>query len=256
MQSNPSKRGWSAPIRGLVLALGLMPLAACLSGYNSFSPTNSPPTFLLSWLDANGPAESHAFERTQGRVRIESPYLSGTFTSALIRRRGVDPAVRLQLYPELGGRVLDLTATPYGFEGIIPPADIDVSWSLSDGKPPRHFFSFLAASLMEESANLSAERAIGAAPGPEHSWLVALTPNFEGLKVVATLDAHGILKGKEYTLRNVSWTQDTQGQRSIVGVDFRMTILEEATAPTDHLADSLFRLGPSPLQTNASSEGL
>ena len=225
----------------LLLALVAASALAC----SPLPPTDPPPTFLLSWLDAHADLRSQEFERKQGRVRLESPYLSGTYSIALIRRRGDDPAVRLQLYPELGGRVLDLSATASSFAGLIPPADVAVAWESGAGKQPRHFFTCLAASLMEEGRALSSERALGAAPGPEKTWRVQLTPAFEGLEVVARFDPYGVIDRMEYSLRGVEWIEEPRRadrERRFVGLDFELVFLEEMATPTGPLSDALFHL--------------
>lgn len=225
-------------VRTLILTTIAIGVVAC----SPLKPTDTPPDLLLTWLEECRPEDQQEYERTQGRVRIVSPYISGTFTAILIRRNGVSPAVRLQLYPELGGRVLDLVANPTSFTGIIPQDDLEVSWSTEDGKPPRHFLAFLAASLIEEGNSLCAARATGAAPGPDHTWRVGLTPTFEELELVAVFNARGALVRKEYDLRGVKWRQLARRPRCLIGDDFELRVLEETATPTEPLDDALFRL--------------
>ena len=234
-------------------ACGRVGPAALLLGALACSPlppTDTPPGLLLEWMDECRPPQELRYERKQGRVRIESPDLSGTFTAVLIRRNTDSPAVRLQLYPEIGGRVLDLVATPTSFEGVIPPADIHLAWSSEDGSPPRHLFTFLAATLVDEGFPLCAGRALGAGPGPDHTWRARLTPTFDGLDVVAVFNARGALIRKEYTLRKVKWRQLAQRPRRLIGQDFELLVLEETPSPTGPLDEALFHL-ERPDQTDA-----
>lgn len=244
MLRRPLPHRSSSPRRPRWLAAPLL-AAAGLVGCAPLPPTDPPPTFLLSWLDAQAVTREQAYERKQGRLRIESSALSGTFRLALVRRRGPDPAVRLQLFPEVGGRVLDLAASATSFAGRVPQADLDVRWTKGEGKVPRHLFSFLAASLLEEGVPLDATRALGAAPGPAGTWRVQLETTFTGLDLVGTFDEHGAVEGFDYTLRDMTWSEESRRpdrQRRFVGQDFELVVLEEIATPTGPLDDALFHL--------------
>lgn len=102
--------------------------------------------------------------RSTTRVVIESPWISGSFAAVLVGRIGEDPAVRLQLLPDLGGKALDLLARPDRVRGSFPHAGESVDWRLpGDAKP--HPLLFIAITLLEEFGPPPAGRVTGVRDG-------------------------------------------------------------------------------------------
>lgn len=145
--------------------------------------------------------------RSIARVRVESERLAGSFQAVLVRRSGPDPAVRLQLFPDLGGKLLDLGATGRRVWGSFPQAGIALDWRRASGeRAPRHLLTFLALSLLEEERAPSAED-LRAARWTGESWAVALAPLWPGVRVVALYTRDGHPLGREYRLGGVRWSQ-------------------------------------------------
>ncbi len=93
------------------------------------------PLFLAGcgkWVAAPAlPSAAEGF-REEAEVRLETPYIRGVYHGVLVARGGAHPAVRLQLFPPVGGRLFDLIATPDRIAGSFPQAE--VRW---DHRPPR-----------------------------------------------------------------------------------------------------------------------
>ena len=123
-------------VDGPPLWLGALFLAGC----NSFGPL--PSGFALPELDT-------APWSASGTVTIESPWLSGQFRAAIAVVPGPEPRVRLQLFPELGGKVLDLTATAAGVAGSFPHTGEEYIADFGAGVRPYHPLLFMGLTLTE-----------------------------------------------------------------------------------------------------------
>jgi hypothetical protein len=113
------------PLRPRALSVGaLLVCGAC----SSFGP---PPPELIRSLDAVDPPRA---ERALASVTIESEDFSGTFQCALARRRAPAPAVRMKLYSDLGGAVIDLVATTERVTGRFAQTGIGIDWNCGRGE--------------------------------------------------------------------------------------------------------------------------
>lgn len=97
-------------------------------------------------------------QRLKVRVDLESPWLSGQFDGVILVRPG--PAVRAQLFPDLGSKVVDLLATPDRIVGYFPMTQEGVDCSLpAEAKP--HPILFMGLHLLERAAPVTRERMTG-----------------------------------------------------------------------------------------------
>lgn len=67
-------------------------------------------------------------------------------------RRQPNLAIRLQLFADGGGKVLDLVADEQGFTGYFPQAARGLSHRWAEGPAPRHRLTFFAVTLLEQHA--------------------------------------------------------------------------------------------------------
>ncbi|MEX1025746.1 MAG: hypothetical protein WD226_11800 [Planctomycetota bacterium] len=215
--------------------------ATLLAGCGALEPAS--PALLERVQDE---VEAPRYVRRRATVRLESSRLSGTFRAILIARRGVTPAARLQLFPAVGAKVLDLAIAPDTITGMLvgaPPFEHQRGDSA-----PRHLLAFLAASLLEELAPITAGRVRGARGDELH-----LAGVLEGTRVAVEFDAAGAVARRSYALRGVRWTEsiDTSvgaaSEREFRGRDFLWTLREvEESELADAPDAALFRLELAP----------
>ncbi|MEQ8766241.1 MAG: hypothetical protein RL885_20170 [Planctomycetota bacterium] len=180
--------------------------------------------------------------RQIGRVRLDSEAISGSFRGACVLRHLPTPAVRLQLFPEVGGKVLDLAADETGFAGYFPQAARGVSHVWDEGPAPRHVLTFMAITLLERARGSDPERAL--AVWPEGTgWTVELQPLHVEAQVTLDVNARGEVLAKHFELRGARWTETvSEGGTRIEGKGFVLELEIESTSPAEDLPDALFHL--------------
>jgi hypothetical protein len=211
--------------------LGLWALGAC----QSYAP---PSAAWRASLARPPELEARACARFQAVVRIESEELSGTFQAALARR-GRDE-VRLKLFSDLGGSVLDLCARADRIQGRFPQVGIELDWSRAhSNEPPLGFLSLLAISLLEEDEELDLARVRGVRAA-DNGWRVRLAPRLEGVRVEAEVDARGTILRREFAFRGARWREERAEGRRFEAPGLRWTLEEIVRTPVETLPDSLF----------------
>ena len=126
------------------LSLLLLP-----TGCRSWGPPSKATLAAVAGL----PAAPSRPSRARVRVTIESDTLRGTF-GALMVIDPQGPKVRLQIFPDIGPKLLDLVATPRRFAGRLGNDRIDTS----PDDAPRHLLVFMAFTLLEMAAPLTPDR--------------------------------------------------------------------------------------------------
>ncbi|HIG11954.1 MAG: hypothetical protein ABGY71_13785 [bacterium] len=210
-------------MRGLILALVL------LAGCHSLGP---PPPALRGQLAA----EHKGGLRRTGRVAISSSWLSGEFRTVSVTRLGPDPAVRLQLFPDFGGKLLDLVARPEGVCAI---------WSHNGETTHKRegLIGFLSVSLLENARALTFDR-LCAGRRTKSGFRVEVTPASSkiDLHLEAELNAEGTLVARHYSLGSVEWKESFEPQHSFSATAFEWTFHEETAEAMGAPADDLFEL--------------
>jgi len=136
-----------------------------------------------------------------GRFELElaSPSLTGTFDAVC----GVATnECRLQLFPDVGGKVLDLTLRAASVVAEFPGSRYEAESPL-DRAPP-HLALVFAAILGELLAPVSAERVLGERRGADGATEIGLQPALGSGSVVATLAPDG--RVSEYRIR-IGWVR-------------------------------------------------
>ncbi len=229
------------------LTLALLGLFGCRAALLA------PPVELLEGLARGAEATEDAapFERRTAFVTLDSEGFSGVFEALWIVRGGDDPAVRLQLLPEIGGVVLDVAATGAGFQGILPQAEIELAHTVGAGAAPRHLLAFLAVSLLENAVAPDPGRVEGVrAAGPrgdgprsQARWHAQMEPRMPGAEVIAHLDADAALVGRSYRWRGVRWYEEgSEGEQRFVGGGFEWRVEPTGVEAIDARPDALFEL--------------
>jgi hypothetical protein len=175
-------------------------------------------------------------------VEAETAELFGVFDGVLLLRHGDAPAARLQLLPELGPPILDVAGSSEHVVGKLHGAASSLAVDVRDGVP-RHLFTFLVASLLEDAAPVTPERVRGVRSGADGTPAsVTLRPAFCAAhdarrfgEVTLRLGPQGKPVAREHTLRSVSWTVEiADGTRRVAapGVFLAARVLQrEDVAP-------------------------
>jgi hypothetical protein len=191
-------------------------------------------------LAAELPPAPPAAVARDGTVDIESPGLSGLFTLRAIARSGSPARVRLQLFPDLGGKVLDVAAGPDGIAGTVPYASLRLDRTRDDPGPPE-LLLLIGLSLLEEFTPLEPARvtALRRAGG---ELQLRTHPLAAGLETTHVLRDRRLLR-REFRYRGASWrivwASAGQGTVDAPGVRWRIAISEQPIEPPP---DATFRL--------------
>lgn len=161
-------------------------------------------------------------------VTIDSERLRGTFEGVLVS----DPAgrIRVQLFPDLGGKILDLVADEDAIVGSIPQAEIRVEGNPREGNLPRHLLTFFAITLLEAAVPLHPDRVVDVRTEGAHLW-VRVRPRVAGSEVEIAIDAEGRVIAREYRFRHVGWCERPGSVTEVVGAGFRLVARERERLP-------------------------
>ncbi len=183
--------------------------------------------------------------RRAGEVTLESDHLSGVFQVALAVRSGPEPRLRMQLFPDLGGKLLDLAASTERIVGYFPQVRNGVSvGALDEEKAPRHILVFMGLTLLEASCPVTTDRVLSLRDSDEGLELV-LQSSWPGLSVRAFLDGSGKVIERRYSFRGARWKDRTLDHETLLveGSGFSLTArLDPVEVEEEPLPDSLFVL--------------
>lgn len=177
------------------------------------------------------------FVRGRAAVDVESPWFSGRFTAALVARTGADPAVRLQLLPDLGGKAVDLTITSSRLRGRFPHSGEEIDWALpGDARP--HPLLFIGLTLLEGFASAEG-RVTGYRPdGAAHVYRLRglVPPTAVELALEPTgLSMPAYFREWRFGWKGGSWTLDRKGvEAPRTAVRLSDVRLEEATSDVEN----------------------
>jgi len=139
-------------------------------------------------------------------LELESRQLAGVFDAVWARS---DQQLRVQLFPDIGGKVLDVTARDGRLHAVTPDGDYEAV--LADGDPEPHLALVVAAVLAELAQPLTADRVLGERRGGDGRTEVRLVPALGGGTVRATLAADGSVAGYRFAFGWLSFGLDGTG---------------------------------------------
>ena len=206
----------------------LLGLSAC-RGYPEPTPE------LLDRVKAIPPLPG-PYLRVEADMDVESPWMSGRFNAVAIGRTGVNPRVRAQMFPDLGGKAVDLLATPGHVSGTLPQAGQSVESDLATEKEI-HPLHFIGITLLEHFASGITYRVIGARPS--EGWLL-LKPLAKVGKVQVKLDENDRIVRRIITW-HATWEEEIGPDEVTIrakGVTIRLTNIRRKRL--DSVADSIF----------------
>ena len=210
--------------------------ALVLSSCRSFAP---PSPELLAVLP---PAHDTQFLQRQIEFTIDSPDLSGVFEGILVARAGSDAAVRLQLFPDVGGQVLDLAIDSDAIEAL--RADFEEPFHAAlppDERMEASLPLFFAVTLVEHFTPLAPQRIIGARKW-EDGWEIKLQPHSSGVRVRAYVDGEGNVVRRRFKYGFLKWYQTSVDPLRVEswGVEVELDTVDEEIV--DELPTDVFRL--------------
>ncbi len=198
-------------------------LAAGCSGFGA--PGETDLELLRSIPPPAGP-----FVRIRATVDIDGRWLAGTFEAALAARSGADPAVRLQLFPDLGGKALDLAVRRDRITGYFPQSGEGIDWALPS-EARAHPLLFIGLTLLERFSPVGPDRVLGVRPGPPPEFL--LRPAVDLVRVVWN-------GGRIYRWApGVEWSEK---DGSVEARDLRIRVRVHESKPVEALDESVFTL--------------
>jgi len=187
-------------------------------------------------LEALLPGASAGSTRRTGRLRVESPWLGGEFRVVAIERRGAEPRVRLQLFPDVGGKLLDLVARPDG---------VEARWTHEDELvvERRELVGFLCVSLVEAATPLRWGRIEGGRRTAD-GYSLLVEPGSRGLdlELRVELDEAGEVQARHFELDGIGWTEERAPRHRFHARDFEWVFLEEREEAIPDPPDTLFEL--------------
>lgn len=223
---------WSKQLR---CSLGLLAVltVGCRTGFAPPSPE------LMQSLHRRG--TSIARGRAEPWVTLRSEHVSGEFQGVLVATRtGGRTKVRMQLFPDLGGKILDVLASSDRLWGSVPGGGLELDTPLPE-VAPRGFLTFVALTLLENQDPFFDVRVKGerkTSTGHE----VEFESTWPGLEVIADIDSSGLLTARHYRYRNVAWHEQVESDttRVITGDGFHMRIEKIQWEHDPDLPDAAF----------------
>lgn len=184
-------------------ALPLLLLAGC-AGWAE--PTKQD-LFPLGMFEAEGFIQERIpYIRGRAVVDVGSPWFAGRFTAALVARTGTDPAVRLQLLPDLGGKAVDLFVSPTRLRGRFPHTGEEIDWALP-GDARAHPLLFIGLTILEEFASAQGRVTGYRQAGESHVYRIrGLVPPAD---VELTVNPTGISSPLYFSERRFAWKGGT-----------------------------------------------
>jgi len=187
-----------------------------------------------------------SYLRVKNKVSLTSGWMSGRFTGVMAIRGGESPAVRLQCFPDLGGKALDVLATPARMAGVVVQLNQGCDLAMPTSETPNPV-TMMGASMLEFHAPVTRDRVLGqrAADG---GWWLALKPVVAGVRIMVWLGPDGRITKKRVYWNGAGWDEGWETDDVYVfkapGVEMRV---EQAEAKVvDSLPASLFELTVPP----------
>ena len=181
--------------------------------------------------------------RAKVRVKIDSPWIAGTFDGVLVARTGDSPIIRMQLFPELGPKALDLVASPSNVTGYFPHKGQGDDHSLPLESIPTPIDG-LGITLVEHFTTLGEERALGMRETKE-GWTLQIQPAVKDLKLEGRITKEGRVLSRSFRYSwLVRWTQEVHpdGGFSINAGKLSLRLSIKETKTIQSLPDKIFML--------------
>jgi hypothetical protein len=183
-------------------------LLVFVGGCHGFAPATSE---TLQRIRAMALAQQLPSERFV--LEIESAHLAGVFDVLCSSEPG---ALRFLLFPDVGGKVMDVRASPTEITAILADQTYRAVAPLDQAEP--HLALLLAAMLIELRADVGKDRVMGERRSAAGQVAVQLRPALQAGTVIAELAADGCIASYQITLGWLQFTLLADG--SFVGRGF------------------------------------
>jgi hypothetical protein len=203
----------------------LFVIAAGCSGF--VPPTSSD----LERMGIAGRTSLSGYTRLRIRMSLDSASLAGEFEGVVLARLGDGgPVIRMQLFGDLGPKVIDLMVRPNHIVGVIPPTREAVDCALP-GEATPHPLLFMGATLAEHFSGVTAPRVLGVREEGDRWWL-NLKSIVPGMTTQVLYQKSGAVRESRFSwMYGLSWREEwiTPEQADIVAskTSFRVRILKE-----------------------------
>lgn len=189
------------------------------------------------------PAPPPAATRIRVHLSLDSRWLAGEFDGVVVALPGRSPVARLQLFGDVGPKMIDLLARPDRVAGYFPQTREGLDVRLPEQATP-HPLLFLGVTLLEDLADVDESRVLGVRES-DPGWWLDLKPLVPGLRSEALRGPDGRLLERRFTwMYGVSWRAVWESRDecrvSASGVDLRLRILDRE--PVDPLPARAFEL--------------
>lgn len=208
--NNPSRRRSLELVGWLALALAMVSLTGACSSFGPVAAATREAVGSMP-LSEDLPAEQFVLE-------LESPVLTGVFDVLFVHEA---PTMRMQLFPDVGGKVMDLTVDRLGVTARTPTDTYRAETPLDDAEP--HLGLALAMMMSEMVAPVTGERLLGQRTESDGSLSVQLLPALGAGRVTAHLGGDGRIDAYHLSLGILQLSLDGSGAFSGRGFSGRIT---------------------------------
>ena len=151
--------------------------------------------------------ETFSFTRCKFRLSVDSVWLTGEFDGVALATGGSRPAAaRVQVFGDLGPKMMDLSARPQRIVGYFPQTMEGVDCALPDEAAP-HLLLFMGATLLEDLMPFQASRVVGVREEADGAWL-RLRPVIPGLVTDLFRTQTGELRKRRFSwIYGIGWEE-------------------------------------------------
>jgi len=168
-------------------------------------------------------------------MSVVSPWLTGEFDGvALLADRTPSPSARVQVFGDLGPKMLDLSSRPDRVVGYFPQSMEGVDCALP-GETAPHLLLFMGVTVLEDLLPFRRARVVGLREEDHGTWL-RLKPLVPGLTTDLFMSRAG-----EWGKRRFSWIYGIEWEETRTGpdewritaprIDIRLKVVERDHSP-------------------------
>jgi len=206
------------------------PFLLLAAGCSGFAPVTPQQVETLRGSD-----ETFSFTRCKFRMSVDSAWLTGEFDGVAVATGGSgSPAARVQVFGDLGPKVLDVASRPHRIVGYFPQTMEGVDCALPDEAAP-HLLLFLGATVLEDLLPFQSSRIVGIRTEEEGTWL-RLKPVLSGVHTDLLRAGSGELQKRRFSwIYGIGWEETRIGAEewriTAPRIDIRVKVVERDHAP-------------------------
>lgn len=210
-------------------------LLFCGAGCAGFEPPTAEQLQAID-LPRTFSGSKDAATRLRVRVSVDSPWLAGEFDGVVLAKDlGTKPAVRIQLFGDVGPKIVDLSARRDRIVGYFPQAREGVDCALPR-EAARHLLLFLGASLLERFTPKVSGHVEGVREEDGGLW-IKLSPAIEGMTSTVYRDRAGAMSLRRLSwMAGISWEESQTADKELRIRAPRMSVRVRILEQTDDVA--------------------